>query len=302
MHKITTKRGITMTSNILAVIRSLYPALTPSGRQVADYVLVHGEEVIFMPITELAYRCSVSETSIMRFCQQAGMSGYQDFRLRLSSALSAEQLLRPETSDSGDAITQLIDKIYQSFHTIIQGTKQLFRPELLQETAKHVRNAKEIFFFGFGDSMQLAANACHSFMRSLRKGRCGLDSYAQELLLSQLTRDDLAFFVYTRPDNNELYKLAERAKRTGAKMIGISCCGPTSVSGLCNVNLYSGRTDPAVLKSTSTRESCLNLASVSFLVELLCTGCQEAVLPPAPEVPAEPASPPPLPQSYYPDH
>lgn len=291
-----------MNSNVLAVIRNLYPALTPSGRQVADYVLGHGDEVIFMPITELAYRCSVSESSIMRFCHHAGMSGYQDFRLQLSSAISEEKALLPALSEAGDATTRLIENIYSSFHTSIQGTKQLLRPEKLSETAKYISEAGEIFFFGSRDSMALASNACNSLVRSFGKGRCVQDGYAQELLLSRISKNDLAVFISAKSDNEELFRLAERAKHRGAKLVSISCCGPTSISGLCNVNLYCGRIDPEALSCTATRESCLNLASVSFIVELICTSCVENSknLPQdTPEVVSPPLS---LPRSYYPDH
>lgn len=292
-----------MSSNVLAVIRALYPALTPSGRQVADYVLGHGDEVIFMPITELAYRCSVSETSIMRFCHHAGTDGYQDFRLRLSSALSVEKVLQPASAETGDATTLLIEKIFNSFHTIMQGTKELLRPELLLETAKYICDAKEIYFFGSRESMPLASNACQNFMLSFRKGRCMQDGYAQELLLTQLCKNDLAFFISTKPDNDELFRLAERAKHMGAKVISISCCGPTAISGISNVNLYCGRTDPDNLRSTATRESCLNLVAVSFIVELLCTGCQDMPKKPFAAIAEPVAAPaPPLPQTYYPDH
>lgn len=291
-----------MNSNVLAVIRNLYPVLTPSGKQVADYVLGHGDEVIFMPITELAYRCSVSETSIMRFCHHAGMSGYQDFRLQLSSAISQEKALLPALSDAGDATTQLIENIYTSFHTSIQGTKQLLRPEKLSETAKYICEAEEIFFFGSRDSMSLASNACNSFIHSFGKGRCVQDGYAQELLLNRLSKKDLAIFISAKFDNDELFRLAERAKHRGAKLVSISCCGPTSISGLCNVNLYCGRTDPDALCCTATRENCLNLASVSFIVELICTSCLENGKNPPPKTAETQPHPRPLPQTYYPDH
>ncbi|MBE5779090.1 MAG: MurR/RpiR family transcriptional regulator [Clostridiales bacterium] len=290
-----------MVSNILATIRSLYPALTPSGRHVADYVLAHGDEVIFMPITELAYRCSVSETSIMRFCRHVGMSGYQDFRLQLSSAIAQEAHLHPEANMELDETSQLIETIYSTFSTTIQGTKQLLRPENLRQVSKLINNAREVYFFGSRDSMALTCSACQTFMRTFSMGRSVQVGYTQELLLRNVSREDLVVFLSTRNTDEELYRLAEKAKYAGAKLVSISCCGPTSLSGLCNVNLFCGRMDPAAQNGANTGESSLNLASVSFLTELICATCRQT--PDEPALPASvPQARPALPQTYYPDH
>lgn len=292
---------MTMVSNVLANIRSLYPAMTPSGRNVADYVLAHGNEVIHMPITELAYRCSVSETSIMRFCRVAGMNGYQDFRLMLSSALASEECTMPEEAKNRDEDSRHIHKIYSRFHTIIQGTMEMLKPEKLKTIAKYFHEASQVYLFGSRDAMHVTANACQMLMRSLRKGRSVADGYSQSLLAETVSRGDLVFLLSVRADDQELYRLAERARHGQAKLVSISCCGPTPLDSLCSVSLYCGRNNPASTQEELVNESSLNLASMSLMMEMIRSFCMAH---PAAETPDTPVFAPmtSLPQTYFPDH
>ena len=73
-HKLTQSLGG------LTRIRSTYPSLTPTEKRVADYCLENPDEIIYLSVTQLGERCSVGESTIIRFSQAAGFSGYQDLK------------------------------------------------------------------------------------------------------------------------------------------------------------------------------------------------------------------------------
>ena len=63
----------------LLVIRSHLSALTKTETIVAEYVLDHAKDVIYLSVTELAERADVGETTVLRFFRKLGFYGFQVF-------------------------------------------------------------------------------------------------------------------------------------------------------------------------------------------------------------------------------
>ncbi|MEG0803487.1 MAG: MurR/RpiR family transcriptional regulator, partial [Pygmaiobacter sp.] len=86
-----TKQEIAMNDtplDFIGKIRSVYNQFTRTEKKVADYIVSHPREMLFMSITELADVCGVGETSIFRFCRTVGLGGYQEFKMMLSLSMS----------------------------------------------------------------------------------------------------------------------------------------------------------------------------------------------------------------------
>ncbi|MEG0126471.1 MAG: helix-turn-helix domain-containing protein, partial [Clostridia bacterium] len=80
-----------MREDALSLIKAEYNALTQMERGIADYVLAHSEQVLYMSITQLSEACSVADSSIYRFCQHVMRCGYLEFRSRLMFSANAEE-------------------------------------------------------------------------------------------------------------------------------------------------------------------------------------------------------------------
>ena len=51
-----------------------------SEKQIAKYILNHGEEVLSMSVKELAKETYTSPATIVRLCKKIGLDGYNDFK------------------------------------------------------------------------------------------------------------------------------------------------------------------------------------------------------------------------------
>src|SRR5690606_13919163 len=76
-------------------IRGLFPALRPSEKKVAEYVLAHPDEVVNLSVTELAQKSGVSDATIVKFSQRIGYPRYQHILI----ILSPERTRPPQTHD-----------------------------------------------------------------------------------------------------------------------------------------------------------------------------------------------------------
>ena len=96
------------TNTIKDRIAKATAGLTPSYRQLADYVLSHSFRAATMTIDELAEATNVSTATVNRFAHKLGFSGFPGFRAELvrgfESALAPVERLRDElTRETGCA-------------------------------------------------------------------------------------------------------------------------------------------------------------------------------------------------------
>ena len=70
--------------SILTTIRTRYHTLSDVQKSIADYVLANSSEVMLHSISDIAARCSTSETTIMRFIRKLGYKSYQVFRVQIA--------------------------------------------------------------------------------------------------------------------------------------------------------------------------------------------------------------------------
>ena len=263
-----------MSVEVLAALRIAYPCLTNAERDIADYVLAHGEEVVYMPITELAFRCSVGVTSIMRFCRRIGRSGYQMFRLELASALEAQRQLTGQSGEEKSDFERLLDSVYQKYSTALQSTRHMLAEDTLRLVVERLMQAHQIYCFGMNRSLSAAISACQFLMTCLHKGYCAIEPYTQLMLADTLSSGDVALFFSNGGTDERLLRLASLTQASGAFSVSMTCCRESPLSRLCSVNLCCGcNANPG---RASDLDKLTGKSTMAFLTEILCEACQRA--------------------------
>ena len=112
---------------------------------VYNYVSTHLNEIQQMNIRELSAATGVSTTTILRFCNKMGFTGYKDFKYQLSKSIQG----------------QIKQKMYfpVAIHTIQFLQKAAEDQTLdaqLTQTAKWCLQSRQVLFSGFGTSGSLA--------------------------------------------------------------------------------------------------------------------------------------------------
>ena len=82
-----------LSKSCLSTIRQTYPTLTAVERRVADYILENGEEVVLMPIADLAKNVGVAKSAVVRCAKSLGFEGYAELKIALTSELSKNKQL-----------------------------------------------------------------------------------------------------------------------------------------------------------------------------------------------------------------
>ena len=213
------------TSSFLTEIQLGYNQFTKTEKKIADYVIQNVDKVLFMSISDLADACRVADASVHRFCRTVGVKGYQEFKLKLSLSLSIDEATDKADvalANVGNKTEEKIDEVLDGYIMALKETRQLINQDEVDRIVLLMLQARNIYFFGIGDSLLVAQAARNKFLRITNKVNCILDPHMQSMAASMATEEDLiVFFSYSGSTKDNVY-VAEIAKEAGAKIVAIT--------------------------------------------------------------------------------
>ena len=180
----------------------------------ADYALSIGQKAIYATMTDIKKATHVGDTTIVRFCQKLGCSGFADFKIEIAK----EEILKtkPATSD------HYYDHIAQHLSDAIKATATLIKPETLQKAIQMMTNATRIWIFGVGGSGEIAHSLSSILLRSELKCTPETDPHFQAQIASLLSPSDLVIGISLSGKTKDTYDSLKIAHDNGAKVIAIT--------------------------------------------------------------------------------
>ncbi len=134
--------------NIWEQIENCKSELTPKEREIYDLVYQDPYSFTTLSATEIASRYNVAQSTISRFCQKAGFSGFGDFRLSMAMSNSSQVLQTGSASQNSEGAYDFI----QAFCHMAQLTGQAMAANRIQPLAKRIIHATHIYTSGYGAS------------------------------------------------------------------------------------------------------------------------------------------------------
>lgn len=255
-------------SSLLLDIQLLYNQFTKTEKKIADYVAENAGAVLFMSITDLADACDVADASVHRFCRAVGVKGYQEFKMKLSLSLTpgeTAEKLEEGNMEGSDSLSGMLDSILETHISALRETRTLLSADAVEKTVEMIEAAKQIYFFGIGDSLLTAQEARNKFLRIMNKVCCIEDPHMQAMSASMASPDDLIFIIsYSGSTKDNVY-VAEIARQAGAKIVGITRFLKSPLTNYTDVLLTCGANEgPLEGGSMSVKMSQLYIIDVLF--------------------------------------
>lgn len=254
--------------NLFTTIHSKYNNLTHTEAKVADYILDHADEVVYMSITDLADACGVGESSIFRFCKSLSYKGYQDFKIALAHSITAGNEI-PQLTDKitmNDSIDQVASKALSSNISALNETFKLIDHDQMERAIGYLLQAEKIIFFGVGSSLMTAMEAKIKFMRITNKTECTIDSHLQMMSAALMTKRDVAVIISYSGSTKDTIEVAKKAKERGAVVISITRFVKSPLTSYSDLTLLCGANEgPLQGGSLSAKISQLYLLDVLYV-------------------------------------
>ena len=250
-----------MGTNFWELLQQRQGQLTRSGHAVADYLLQHADEAQYLSISSLARECNVAEATVFRFCRALGFDGYHEMRIALAQANATGTMSSQRELQPGASPETLFEHASARLFTAINGTQNALSAEAVDEAARMLREAKQVFCFGQGGSMLLANDICARFASLSTKFRTSGDSHLQLLTASLMNEADVVLFVSYSGATRDMMETLRTAKAAGAKIILLTHYEDSPGASLADVVLRCG-----------AQESPLDSGSIPIKVAVLYVG------------------------------
>ena len=250
-----------MGTNFWELLQQRQGQLTRSGHAVADYLLQHADEAQYLSISSLARECNVAEATVFRFCRALGFDGYHEMRIALAQANATGTMSSQRELQPGASTETPFEHASARLFTAINGTQNALSAEAVDEAARMLREAKQVFCFGQGGSMLLANDICARFASLSTKFRTSGDSHLQLLTASLMNEADVVLFVSYSGATRDMMETLRTAKAAGAKIILLTHYEDSPGASLADVVLRCG-----------AQESPLDSGSIPIKVAVLYVG------------------------------
>jgi len=246
-------------------IQGTYNSLRTAEQRVADFILKHAEELIYLTVTELAERTQTSESTVVRLCQKIGYKGYQEFKIMLARDLVGPTETVYEQIEPTDSLEALKTKVFQANAQALKDTIEVLSDDELKKAVEAIAGARRVEIYGIGGSAPLAFDAYHKFMKL---GICAVwlnDSDLMAMSSSLLQPGDVALGISHTGASRDVCDAMENAQAAGATTICITHRATSPITKASNVKLFTAAKETAFgSDATSSRIAQLTIVDTLF--------------------------------------
>src|ERR1700744_187917 len=138
---------------ILVHIKGVLPSLTPTERQIAEYILKDPERILSSSIADLRDGTGSSVGSIVAFCRSLGLQGFAGFKIALAREMtqSAFSGFGGKTNGSGHR-NSVFEEVFQFQVESLTETLQINSEDTLRQVAATLDRGRHIEIFSIGIS------------------------------------------------------------------------------------------------------------------------------------------------------
>ncbi len=246
-------------------ISGTFDSLPTAEQRVADFILKHPEDLIYLTVTELAERTQTSESTVVRLCQKIGYKGYQEFKIMLARDLVGPTETVHEQIASGDSLEALKTKVFAANAQALKDTLEVLADAELERAVHAIVRARKVEIYGIGGSAPLALDAYHKFMKL---GICAVwlnDSDLMAMSSSLLGPSDVALGISHTGASRDVCDAMQNAQSVGATTICITHRATSPITKASDVKLFTAAKETAFgSDATSSRIAQLTIIDTLY--------------------------------------
>ncbi len=198
--------------------------LSPSERQLADYIFEHPDRFLKMSIPEVSKQLYVSKSTIIRFAKKLGFVGHKDLCLSLAKELSLEtenqtaldQKQPLSEQIKADSVVHDLLKLYNQ--VLIKYCTRLDIDQL-SRIANMIAEKKRVVLFGISDAHMIASDFQYKLME------IGVDAIlpiSPDIFWKQgfnIGKDDVTLVISLKDDYPNLLYIISMLHSRGSQIV-----------------------------------------------------------------------------------
>lgn len=206
------------------IINEQYGKLNENDMLIWRYIQQNKKECCEIAIEEMAKKCCISRTTISRFTQKLGFSGFREFKLHLK--LEQEQEQQTDT---------LLDSVCDHYIKCIRDVKDAN----LQSVCEHIYHAKRLFAYGTGETQHSVAQMIKRMFMNMKRFFVTLYGKTELFMtIEDLGEQDMVMLISLSGENEMAVRAAKMLKARGVYTLSITRLSDNTLSKLCDKSLY----------------------------------------------------------------
>lgn len=234
------------------LINKHYRRLNENDLHIWNYVSNHRKECEKLAIDQLAYKCNVSRTTVLRFSQKLSLKGYGELKV----------LLKLDNQRSKETLND-VDTVCRSYQMVADHIRNLDCTSLFEK----MDSARNIYVYGVGMIQSSIKKELKRIFMSAGIMIYSLSEYTEaENIFSIVNDQDLFIMISISGENESILDLTKKLKVLNVPILSITRLQNNHLSQLSNYNLYVQDTRFPCTFMTSEYES---LTAYFILIEIL---------------------------------
>ena len=210
---------------IISQIKRLYCNLTSAERKVATYVIESPQEVTGLTVHQLAEKCEVASSAVIRFCKSIQLQGFAELKIELARELGSnrEEKKSAVPSVEHESGTEgVVRKVFGAGMQTLQDTLDMLDFSKVKQMSEVLVSAKHIFLFGIGTSSTVVTDAQYRLSQLGLWATACTDILLMGVTAANLEEGDVVLAISHSGRTKAVVDAVRMAKKKGATVISIT--------------------------------------------------------------------------------
>ena len=220
------KNNINDSKQLISIIQSRYPKMSKGQKLIAQYIIKNYDKVAFMTASKLGDTVGVSESTVVRFANALGYSGYPKLQDALQelikNKLTTVQRVKMSNEDYSDD-TAILSKVLKSDIDNIRGTLDEIDPKAFKNASEEILKARKIYVLGMRSSHVIAQYLgfyLDLILDNVQVLRMDMGDVFEQIV--RINKEDVVIAFSFPRYSKKSYQVVHYAKNKGAHIISIT--------------------------------------------------------------------------------
>lgn len=210
---------------ITSQIKRLYCSLTVAERKVATYVIESPQKVTELTVHQLAEKCEVASSAVIRFCKSIQLQGFSDLKLELARELGSNREEKKSVLPSVEherGTEGVVRKVFGAGMQTLQDTLDMLDFSKVKQMSEVLVRARHIFLFGIGTSSTVVTDAQYRLSQLGLWATACTDILLMGVTAANLEEGDVILAISHSGRTKAVVDAVRMARKRGATVIAIT--------------------------------------------------------------------------------
>ncbi|MGT2957840.1 hypothetical protein A9Q68_01860 [Streptococcus bovimastitidis] len=246
--------------------------LSANEKAIKDLIFADSPSFIKMSINTICKKAFVSRSTLYRFCDKLGVTGFSDLKLRLQADLEHYQKTVSHFNidypiQSQDSLEKMLTNMHEVYGDTVQSTVNLMDLQVLNRIAKQINQADRTLLFTSAGNIFFAENFKFQLAEIGKRVEVPKEDYYMSWTAASSREEDFAIVISFGGRSHQMGHICKLLKENQTKILLICSPEAESLFDYADHILYMSPKENHYQKisSFSTRLSLL------FILDLLYT-------------------------------